>query len=117
MNLIYLAALAVSLAGVVVLDARYRLFLWWHPLRAVITLGVGVALLLAVDLVAISLGLFRMGDSPYLSGIALAPHLPLEEPIFLLMLCQLTMVLYEGARRISETRTRRRMPQQGVQHG
>lgn len=117
MNLIYLTALAISLAGVVVLDARYRLFLWRHPLRAVITLLVGVALLLAVDVVAISFGLFRMGDSPYLSGITLAPHLPLEEPIFLLMLCQLTMVLHEGARRISEARTRGRMPRQGVRHG
>ena len=105
MNLGYLAALLVSIAGMLVLDWRYRLFLWRAPARAALTLAIGVALLLAVDLVAISLGVFRVGDSPLLSGVMLAPHLPLEEPLFLLFLCLLTMVAHELVQRI---RSRRR---------
>lgn len=99
MSLIYLAALLVSLGGMLLLDWRHRLFLWRRPGPAILTLLAGTALLIATDLVAISLGLFRMGDSPLMTGVTLAPHLPIEEPIFLLLLCQLTMVLHEVSRR------------------
>ncbi len=104
MNLGYLAALLVSIAGMLVLDARYRLFLWRSPARAALTLAVGVALLLAADLAAIALGVFRVGDSPLLSGVMLAPHLPVEEPVFLVFLCLITMVVHELVRRISGRR-------------
>jgi len=103
-NLGYLAALLVSIGGMLVLDQRYRLFLWRAPGRAALTLGVGTALLLAVDFVAIALGVFKVGDSPLLSGVMLAPHLPLEEPLFLLFLCLITMVAHELVRRIRSRR-------------
>ena len=100
MSFVYLAALLVSIGGTLVLDARFRLFLWRAPRAAVLTLLIGTAALLAVDLVAIALGIFRVGDSPLMTGVMLAPHLPLEEPVFLLFLCQLTMVAASGAERV-----------------
>jgi lycopene cyclase domain-containing protein len=106
MSVGYLTALLVSTAGMLVLDARYRLFLWRSPARAALTLGVGVVLLLAIDLAAIALGVFRVGDSPLLSGIMLAPHLPVEEPVFLVFLCLLTMVVHELAQRLRARRRR-----------
>ncbi|MCS0500397.1 lycopene cyclase domain-containing protein [Protaetiibacter mangrovi] len=104
MNLLYLAALLVSIAGMVVLDARFRLFLWRSPGTALVTLAIGVGMLLVADAIGIALGVFGIGDTPYLSGIVLAPHLPLEEPFFLLFLCQLTMVVHELVRRIRAPR-------------
>lgn len=104
MNLVYLGALLVSIAGMLVLDARYRLFLWRSPRRALLTLAIGTAALLLVDLLAIGLGIFRAGDSPLMTGVMLAPHLPLEEPVFLLFLCLLTMVVHELARRMGRSR-------------
>lgn len=96
----YLAALLVSLGGMLLLDWRHRLFLWRAPVRALLTLAAGVALLLIADWVGIVYGVFEIGETPYLTGIVLAPELPLEEPLFLLFLCQLTMVLVTGTERV-----------------
>ena len=104
MSLVYLAALLVSIGGMLLLDARRRLFLWRSPGRALATLGIGTAALLGVDLLAIGLGIFRVGGSPLMTGILLAPHLPLEEPLFLAFLCQLTMVVHELVRRMRPPR-------------
>ena len=105
---LYLAALLVSLAGMLLLDWRHRLFLWRSPLRALLVLAAGVALLLAADAVGIAAGVFEIGETPYLTGIVVAPELPIEEPLFLLFLCQLTMVTVTGCERILAARARRR---------
>lgn len=104
MNVLYLAALLVCLAGTATIDRRYRLFLWRRPGAATATLVIGVAFFLAWDLCGIGLGIFLRGDSPYLTGILLAPELPLEELFFLTFLCYLTMVLLAGARRLGDGR-------------
>jgi lycopene cyclase domain-containing protein len=105
----YLAGLCVSLAGVAVLDARYRLAVWRPGARrrALAALAVGLGAFLAWDAVGIVLGIFRSGHGSWLTGVVLAPHLPLEEPFFLLFLCYLTLVLVLGAQRVLEARTRR----------
>lgn len=100
MSFAYLAALLVSAAGVLLLDARFRLFCWRSPARAATVLALGTAFFLAWDLAGIGLGVFLHGTGPYQTGIMLAPELPLEELVFLLFLCELTMVLVLGARRI-----------------
>lgn len=97
---LYLGALLFSLAGMLLLDWRHRLFLWRAPRRALLTLAAGVVLMLAADAVGIFCGIFEIGETPYLTGIVLAPELPLEEPLFLLFLCQLTMVLVTGTERV-----------------
>ncbi|MEJ3406036.1 lycopene cyclase domain-containing protein [Rathayibacter sp. YIM 133350] len=91
MGAAYLGALLLSIAGMVVLDARFRLFFWRSPWRAAAVLAIGVAFLLLWDLAGIALGLFLVGDSPFLTGLMLAPELTLEEPFFLVLLCYLTM--------------------------
>ncbi|MET0783015.1 lycopene cyclase domain-containing protein [Orlajensenia leifsoniae] len=93
MTFAYLGALLVSLAGMVVLDWRYRLFFWRSPVRAAIVLISGVVFFLIWDLVGIDLGLFSRGETAYMTGILLAPELPLEEAFFLTFLCYLTMNL------------------------
>ncbi|GGF48281.1 hypothetical protein GCM10010922_25210 [Microbacterium sorbitolivorans] len=102
MNFVYLAALLVSLACVVLVDVRFRLFLGSDWRRALVVLAIGVAFFLAWDLAGIGLGIFVRGDGPFMTGVLLAPELPLEEPVFLLFLCEVTMVLVLGAARLLE---------------
>lgn len=94
MNLLYLGALLVSLAGMVALDVRFRLFFAAAALRAAIVMVAGVAFFLAWDLAGIGAGVFFRGATGLLTGVQLAPELPLEEPFFLALLCYTTMNLY-----------------------
>lgn len=94
MAYLYLLCGLASLAGMVLLDLRWRLFLFADPRRAVPVLVLGAASLLLVDLVAIRHGFYRRGEGPLLSGLEVAPHLPVEEIVFVIFLCQLTMVLH-----------------------
>lgn len=107
MNLIYLAALLVAIACMLLLDARFRLFFWHDVVAASVVTVVGVGFLLLWDIAGIGLGIFLRGDGVIASGILLAPELPIEEPIFLIFLVLCTMVLYTGARRILEHRRAR----------
>lgn len=90
----YLGALLLALAGMVVLDRRFRLFFWRDRRRALIVLVVGVLFFLAWDLAGIGLGIFFRGETDFMTGVQLAPELPLEEPFFLILLCYLTMNAY-----------------------
>ncbi|MCG2624854.1 lycopene cyclase domain-containing protein [Arthrobacter sp. I2-34] len=92
--LVYLGCLAVSLAGMAVLDWRLVLFFRAAPVRAGIVLAAGLAFFLVWDLSGIALGIFHRGRSEYMTGIMLAPELPLEEVFFLAFLCYLAMNLY-----------------------
>jgi len=99
---LYLAAIMLAAAGVLVLDRRYGLFVWRSPAKAAVVVAVGTAALLVCDLIAIRAGVFLVGDSPHLTGVMLAEHLPLEEPLFLAFLSLVTMVLVGAAERWGE---------------
>lgn len=99
---LYLLALLVSLCGVGLLDRRFRLAFWRNRRTTVIAALLGTAFFLVWDAVGIATGVFVKGDSASLLGIDLAPHLPVEEPVFLLFLSYLALVVYGGARRRHE---------------
>jgi lycopene cyclase domain-containing protein len=103
-SFLYLAALLVSLTGMVVLDLKYRLFFAQDTRRATIVLAAGILFFLAWDLAGIGLGIFFRGGSPLLTGVVLAPELPLEEVFFLALLCYVTMNAFLGARLLLERR-------------
>jgi lycopene cyclase domain-containing protein len=103
-SLVYLLALLVSLGAMVLLDVRFRLVFWRSARRAVITLGAGLVFFLAWDAAGIALGIFARGGSRFMTGIEIAPELPLEELFFLLFLCYLTLVLLGGARALLDNR-------------
>lgn len=108
MGALYLAALTTATGCMLLLDWRYRLYFWHRPLPALIVTVVGVAFLLAWDVVGIALGIFLRGDSPIATGIVLAPELPLEEPVFLTFLVICTMVVFTGVTRLLATASARR---------
>lgn len=94
MSLLYLGGLLVGLAGMVVLDLRFRLFFRRGPLRAAIVLVAGIAFFLTWDLAGIGVGVFLPGPATIVTGVLLAPGLPLEEVFFLALLCYTTMNAY-----------------------
>lgn len=103
---LYLAALLVSIAGLVVLDLRWRLFLGAAPLRAAVVLVVGVAGFLAWDAAGVGMGIFFEGRQHLLVGVDLAPQIPIEELCFLVLLCLSAMEAFTLAERFVHRRSR-----------
>jgi lycopene cyclase domain-containing protein len=103
----YLAGLLVVIGCMALIDARWRLVFWRAPIAAAVTIGVGLAYFLLWDAAGIVLGVFFRGESQIVTGIELAPELPLEEPVFLFFLCYLTLVLVFGVERMLQAREAR----------
>ncbi len=109
MGILYLLALAIALTGMIVLDRRFRLFFWRSARRAAVVLIVGVLFFLVWDLSGIGLGIFFRGETAFMTGVVVAPELPVEEIFFLALLCYLTMNLFGFfTRRSNSSRSRRR---------
>ncbi|MBF4634973.1 lycopene cyclase domain-containing protein [Agreia pratensis] len=94
MGLLYLLALLVSLTGMVVLDRRFTLFFFRDARRASIVLVAGLVFFVGWDLAGIGLGIFFRGETSFMTGLQLAPELPIEELFFLTLLCYLAMNLF-----------------------
>ncbi|MEB0305788.1 lycopene cyclase domain-containing protein [Cryobacterium sp. 10I1] len=73
-----------------------------------VVLAIGVAFLLAWDAGGITAGIFYRGETDLMTGIQLAPELPLEELFFLTFLCYLTMNAVRGAELLLERGARRK---------
>lgn len=99
MTFAYLGALAMSLVGMGLIDFKHKLALFASPIKTLVSVGVPVVLLLGIDLIGIALGIFFRGQTAFLSGILLAPELPLEEVFFLSLLCYTTLVIYLWVKR------------------
>ena len=107
----YLAALLVSLAGLGFLDWRHRVAVFADARRTLATIGIGVAAFLAWDLAGVGLGIFFRGDSRYLTGIQVAPEVPLEELLFLTLLVYQTLLLWLAlSRRVASRNAASRSP-------
>lgn len=94
--ILYLLALAISILGMGLIDYKHKLALFIQPLRTIITLTVAVVVFLIWDLVGIALGIFFRGEGPYLTGITIAPELPIEEVFFLTLLSYTILIAYLG---------------------
>ena len=103
MGLLYLAALLVALTGMVMLDRRFRLYFWADGRRAAIVTVVGVVFFVVWDLFGIGLGIFFRGETAFMTGLQVAPELPLEELFFLTLLVYVTMNLYGAFGRLLAT--------------
>ncbi|MGR0221690.1 lycopene cyclase domain-containing protein [Agromyces sp. ZXT2-6] len=103
----YLAGLVVVIGCMALIDSRWRLVFWRAPVASAVTIGVGLAFFLLWDAAGIVLGVFFRGESQIVTGVELAPELPLEEPVFLLFLCYLTLVLVFGVERMLRAREAR----------
>lgn len=100
MNFFYLAFLSFSMAGMIICDHRWRLTFFHDAKRAWAICIIVVIAFLVWDALGIMTGTFFRGASPYMTGIELAPEMPLEEPIFLFFLTYLTLNLTSFFRRM-----------------
>lgn len=90
----YLGFLLISILGLIGIDQRHKLVLWEAPSSALITIGIGLGFFLAWDLVGIAQGVFFRGNAPHLTGLVLAPELPIEEVFFLILLCYNSLIVH-----------------------
>ncbi len=109
MSLTYLLVLCALLGCMALLDHRFRLLFWHDARRAALTMAAGLVFFLLWDLAGIGLGIFFRAENELMTGVLLAPELPLEELFFLAFLCYQTLVLYTLVRRLlaGSGRTRR----------
>lgn len=96
MSFAYIGILTFSLLGLGAIDFRSRFALFVYPLRTVLTLVLGILFFLVWDVVGISLGIFFKGQTQLLTGVMLAPEVPLEEIFFLAVLCYTTLLTWIG---------------------
>lgn len=92
----YLAFLLVGIAGMAVIDWRYKLALWHDRRRTLLTLAISIAVFVVWDIAGIALGIFFHGGSELTLPLRLLPEFPLEELFFLLLLCYCTLVIFRG---------------------
>jgi lycopene cyclase domain-containing protein len=91
---LYLAALVASLLGMVLLDYRFKLVFFRDWFAGAVALIAGVAFFLVWDLFGIANGIFFRGETPGLTGLMVAPELPIEEVFFLTLLCYTTLEVF-----------------------
>jgi len=96
----YLTFLLLSIVCMVLCDWRFPLAFFADARRAALLSAAVVALFLLWDALGIATGTFFRGDSPFMTGVELAPEMPLEEPIFLFFLTYLTLNVTSGARKV-----------------
>lgn len=104
----YLGALLLALGGLAVIDHRWRLAFWDRPRTAALCVGIGVVGFLLWDVAGLLLGIFARGESPHMTGLLLAPDLPVEEAVFLTLLCYNALLAWRGLDRVLTARTARR---------
>jgi lycopene cyclase domain-containing protein len=105
---LYLLALVVSLLGLFGLDRRHKLVFFRDWLAGAVSISVGVVFFLIWDLFGIANGIFFRGDTVGLTGLLLAPELPLEEVLFLTLLCYSTLQVFLGLGRFVHARRDRK---------
>ena len=101
----YLGALIVSLGGLAALDRRFRLAFWVNWRLSAACVGLGVLGFLAWDLAGLGLGIFARGDSPHMTGLQLAPELPVEEAFFLALLSYVGLLAWRWFDRSAHERS------------
>ena len=94
---LYLITLLLSILGVGLLDWTHKVALFVDARATLAAVALSVLVFLIWDVIGIANGIFFRGDAPHLSGILLAPELPLEELFFLILLSYNTLVVYRWA--------------------
>jgi lycopene cyclase domain-containing protein len=89
----YLILILISLAGLAVLDIRFKLAFSKNVKAASIAIGLPYLLFVAWDLFGINQRIFFKGSSPLLVGIDVFPQFPIEEVFFLVLLNYSTLVV------------------------
>jgi lycopene cyclase domain-containing protein len=101
-GLAYLAVQAVSFAGIVVIDHRWKLAFFRARAATVLAVTAAIALFLTWDVLGVRSGVFFRGQTDFMTGLTVAPEIPLEEVVFLAFLSYLALVCAAGVTKAVE---------------
>ncbi len=107
MSGLYLIVLLVAIGCMLLVDYRWKLFFFDDVRPALATTVLLVLFFLAWDVVGIESGIFFIGDNDLMTGLEILPELPIEEPVFLVLLVQSAMNFWGAGRQLVERRESR----------
>lgn len=90
---VYAASLLFSIACLAWIDRTHHLAFWQNARQAAFTITTAVIYFVAWDISGIKLNIFYAANSTYRSGIMLGQSFPIEELLFLFLLCY-TILLF-----------------------
>jgi len=99
MQLLYLVGLLVSIGCLSLIDRRYSLAFYHDARRSCLVMAAAIGLFIGWDLAGIGLGIFYHGSSHYALDFTLLPEFPLEELLFLFLLCYVSLLAYQFAQK------------------
>lgn len=98
---LYAAFLLVSIAGLSVIDYRYRLAFFYRTKQSLVVLAIALATFILWDIAGILSAIFRIGENDLLIGLRVG-EFPLEEILFLILLNYTSLITYCLLRRIEK---------------
>jgi len=96
----YLAGLILSIIGLGLFDWRFKLGFSTNKKAATLSTLLPLLFFLIWDGAGIALGIFFRGETSHLTGILVAPELPIEELFFLFLLNYTTLTIFITVKRI-----------------
>jgi lycopene cyclase domain-containing protein len=96
----YLAGLIFSSIGLGLFDWKFKLGFSTNKKAATLATLLPLIFFLIWDGAGIALGIFFRGETSHLTGILVAPELPIEELFFLFLLNYTTLTIFITVKRI-----------------
>jgi len=100
----YLIGLVFSIIGLALFDWRFKLGFSTNRKAATLATVVPLIFFLLWDGAGIALGIFFRGETSHLTGLVVAPELPVEELFFLFLLNYTTLTVFIAIKRLLDKR-------------
>lgn len=100
MQYAYLLGLLFSIIGLGLFDWKFKLGFSTNKKAAMLATLLPLIYFLLWDGSGIALGIFFRGETIHLTGILVAPELPLEELLFLFLLNYTTLTIFIAVKRV-----------------
>ena len=104
MQYAYLIGLVFSIIGLALFDWRFKLGFSTNRKAATLATVIPLIFFLLWDGAGIALGIFFRGETSHLTGLVIAPELPLEELFFLFLLNYSTLTVFIAIKRLLDKR-------------
>jgi lycopene cyclase domain-containing protein len=104
MHSFYLLSLLLA-NSLLLIDRRFRLAFFFDWRRTIATILPGMVVFVLWDILGIGLHIFYAGHSRYSLGVMLGKNFPIEEPLFLFLLCFTSLLLWRGITRYADLHT------------
>ena len=104
MQYAYLIGLVFSIIGLALFDWRFKLGFSTNRKAATLATVIPLIFFLLWDGAGIALGIFFRGETSHLTGLVVAPELPLEELFFLFLLNYSTLTVFIAIKRLLDKR-------------